>query len=296
VASYDSVRRRKDGVLVNVSVNIFPIEVRGQELIGASKISRDVTAIKKLEARFIEAQKMEVVGQLAAGTAHDFNNFLSAILGRSDLILLALGATDPMRGEVETIRQAAANAAGLARQLLIFSRMETPTPVVLDVNDVVKSLDTMLRQLTDKSTHITIALGAEVEWIKADSGHLGQVLLNLVVNARDAMPDGGELTIATSNAVLVDGGASSRSGVKPGSYVLLTVSDTGTGLTDEVRAHLFEPFFTTKPKGKGTGLGLATCDIIAKQYGGHIDVFSELGRGTTFEVYFPAAEPIDVIV
>jgi PAS domain S-box-containing protein len=288
VAAHDTVRRRKDGTLVNASVNIFPIEVRDRELVGASKISRDVTAIKKLEAQLIEAQKMEVVGQLAAGTAHDFNNFLSVILGRSDLLLVALAAGDPMRGDVEIIRQAAALAAGLAHRLLIFSRKAAAKPVVLDLNDVVTDLDKMLRQLVGKSVHLTITLGAEIGWIKADPGHVGQVLLNLVLNACDAMPDGGELTVTTGNAVLDGDRAQARAGAKPGSYALLTVSDTGTGLADEVKAHLFEPFFTTKPKG--TGLGLATCDAIIKQCGGTIDVLSEPGKGTAFQVYFPAVD------
>jgi signal transduction histidine kinase len=164
------------------------------------------------------------------------------------------------------------------------------TSVVLDLNDVVRNFDRMLRQLTDKSIELTIALGAEAGRIKADSGYLGQVLLNLVVNALDAMPDGGELTVTTGNAVLDGDWARTHEGATPGGYALLTVIDTGTGLTDEVRAHMFEPFFTTKPKGKGTGLGLATCDIIVRQFGGHIDVPSELGKGTAFRVCFPAVD------
>lgn len=291
VASYDTVRRRKDGTVVNASVNIFPIEVRGHELVGASKVSRDLSAIKKLEAQLIEAQKMEVVGQLAAGTAHDFNNYLSIILGRSDLILMALGADDSMRGNAETIRQAAESAAGLARQLLIFSRQEQSTPVVLDLNDVVKDFDRMLRQLVDKSVEMTVSLNAESGRIRAAPGHLGQVLLNLVANARDAMPGGGAVAITTSDVVPDDNWMRAHTGAMPGGHVLLTVADTGTGLTDEARAHLFEPFFTTKPSGKGTGLGLATCDTIVKQCGGHIDVLTEPGKGTTFRVFFPAMLP-----
>jgi len=294
VASCDTVRRRKDGTLIHASVNIFPIEVRNRELVGASNISRDVTAIKKLEAQCIEAQKMEVVGQLAAGMAHDFNNLLSVILGCSDLMMDALPAGTPMRTDVETIRQAAERAAGLTRQLLVFSRRERATPVVLDLNGVVGSLETMLRQLIDENIDLTMVRGEHVGRVRVDAGHLGQVLLNLVVNARDAMPNGGRLIVTTSNATLDEDYARAHAGVTPGNYVLLTVSDTGTGITDEVRAHLFEPFFTTKPRGKGTGLGLATCDTIVKQCGGHIGVCSELGRGTTFEVYFPAVrEPLD---
>ncbi len=294
VASCDTVRRRKDGTLIHTSVNIFPIEVRNREIVGASKISRDVTAIKKLEAQCIDAQKMEVVGQLAAGMAHDFNNLVSVILGCSDLMMGALDADAPMRKDVETIRQAAERAAGLTHKLLVFSRKERATPVVLDINDVVGNLDTMLRQLINENIDLRMVRGEHVGRVRVDSGYLGQLLLNLVVNARDAMPNGGTLSVTTSNVTLDDNYARAHAGVTPGNYVLLTVSDTGTGMTDEVRAHLFEPFFTTKPRGKGTGLGLATCDTIVKLYGGHIGVCSELGKGTTFKVYFPAVgEPLD---
>jgi PAS domain S-box-containing protein len=288
VAAYDTVRQRKDGTLINTSVNIFPIEARNREIVGVSKISRDLTAIKKLETQSIAAQKMEVVGQLAAGMAHDFNNLLSVIRGRSDLMLATLGAGAPLRKDLETIRQAAERAAGLTRQLLIFSRKERATPVALDLNDVLGSLDPMLRQLIGKNVDLTVVRGEHVGRVKAEAGYLGQMLLNLVVNARDAMPDGGALSVTTSNATLDDDYALAHAGVPPGEYVLVTVCDTGTGMTDEVKAHLFEPLFTTKPEGKGTGLGLATCDTIVKQFGGHIDVWSEWGRGTTVKVYLPA--------
>jgi PAS domain S-box-containing protein len=288
VAACDTVRQRKDGTLINTSVNIFPIEVRNRELVGVSKISRDLTAIKRLETQFIAAQKMEVVGQLAAGMAHDFNNLLSVIRGCSDLMLATLGADAPLRKDVETIRQAVERAAGLTRQLLIFSRNERATPVALDLNDVLAGLDPMLRQLIGGNVDLSVVRGEHVGPVKADAGYLGQLLMNLVINARDAMPDGGGLSVTTSSAVLDDAYAGSHAGVTPGNYALLTVSDTGTGMTDEVKAHLFEPFFTTKPKGKGTGLGLATCDTIVRQFGGAIDVWSESGSGTTVRVYLPA--------
>jgi two-component system, cell cycle sensor histidine kinase and response regulator CckA len=288
VASHDTLRRRKDGTLIHASVNIFPIEVRNQELVGASKISRDVSAIKKLEAQFIEAQKMEVVGQLAAGMAHDFNNLLLVILGCGDLMLARLGVGAPLRPQVETILQAAESASGLTRQLLVLSRKESATPVVLDLDDLVTRLDNMLRQLLDKNIELSVVRGARAGRIQADAGQVGQLLLNLVANARDAMPDGGKLTIATSLATLDADYARAHPGVSPGEHVLLTVGDTGTGLSQEALAHLFEPFFTTKPSGKGTGLGLATCDFIVKQSGGHIGVSSEPGKGTTFQVIFPS--------
>jgi PAS domain S-box-containing protein len=294
VASRAGVRRRKDGTLFDVSANIFPIEARNRELVGVSKISRDVTAIKQLEGRYLQAQKMEVVGQLAAGIAHDFNNLLSVILGGTDLMLLSLDEDAPLRGNVEMIRQAAERAAGLTQQLLVLSRKGRAAPVVLDPNTIVANLDKMLRLLLPESIVLTVVRAESVGRVKADAGRLGQLLLNLVINARDAMPDGGRLSVTTRDVVPDDESPRARPGTAPPAYVVLAVGDTGTGMTDEVKAHLFEPFFTTKPVGRGTGLGLATCDAIVKQIGGHIDVESEPGVGTTFSVFLPAVEgPLD---
>ena len=241
---------------------------------------------RRLEAQFIEAQKMEVIGQLAGGVAHDFNNILMIIMGFSDMIMAELGPDSPLRKYTEEIRHASERAAGLTLQLLVFSRKQKVQPVVLDLNAVVKSLEKMLRRLVDENIEMTIVPGKQSGHFKADSGYVGQVLMNLVVNARDAMPDGGKLTIATNNVTLDE----SCAGAFPGDYVMLSVGDTGTGMTDEVKARLFEPFFTTKPIGKGTGLGLATCQTIVQQCGGHIDVDSEIGKGTTFKIYFPRVE------
>ena len=281
---------------------------------------------RRLEAQFIEAQKMEVIGHLASGVAHDFNNILAVIVGYSDLMMQDLSPDDPLRKHVGEIRHATERAAGLTRQLLIFSRKQTVQPVVLDLNDVVKDLNKMLRRLIDENIEMTMVPGKQIGRIKADFGYVGQVLMNLVVNARDAMPNGGKLTIATNNVTLDEnysprgagvcaspGGASlltpqgkhthtgaipglpAEASAKAGDYVMLSVSDTGTGMTDEVKAHLFEAFFTTKPKGKGTGLGLATCRTIVQQSGGHIGVYSEVGKGTTFKIYFPRVEqPMDI--
>jgi signal transduction histidine kinase len=245
---------------------------------------------RQLEAQFIEAQKMEVIGRLAGGVAHDFNNILAVIMGYSDLMMAGLGHDDPLRKNVEEIRHASVRAAGLTRQLLVFSRKQTVQPVVLDLHDVVKDLDQMLRRLVDENIEMTIVPGKQTGRVKADSGYVGQVLMNLVVNARDAMPTGGKLTIATDNVTLDENYARTHTGVIPGDYVMLSVSDTGTGMTDEVKAHLFEAFYTTKPSGKGTGLGLATCQTIVQQSGGHIGVDSEVGKGTTFKAYFPRVE------
>ena len=256
----------------------------------------DISERKKLEAQFIEAQKMEVIGQLAGGVAHDFNNILSVIMCYSEVILRELDSDSPLRKYAEEIQEASQRAAGLTRQLLVFSRKETVQPVVLDLNEVVQDLDKMLRRLIDENIEMTIVPGEQVGRIKADPGYVGQVLMNLVVNARDAMPNGGKLTIATNNVTLDENYARTHAGAIPGDYVMLSVSDTGTGMTDEVKAHLFEAFFTTKPSGKGTGLGLATCQTIVQQSGGHIDVDSEVGNGTTFKIYFPRVEqPLDVV-
>ena len=250
---------------------------------------------RRLEAQFIEAQKMEVIGKLASGVAHDFNNILAVIMGYSDMITAQLGPDSPLRQCTEEIRHATQRAAGLTRQLLVFGRKQTVLPVVLDLNDVVKDLDKMLRWLIDEHIEMTMVPGKQIGRIKVDSGYVGQVLMNLVVNARDAMPNGGKLTIATNNVTLDENYTHTHPGAIPGDYVMLSVSDTGAGMTDEVKARLFEAFFTTKPKGKGTGLGLATCQTIVQQSGGHIGVYSEVGKGTTFKIYFPRVEqPLDV--
>jgi signal transduction histidine kinase len=250
---------------------------------------------RQMEAQFIEAQKMEVIGQLAGGVAHDFNNILGVILGYNDLLASDLPPDSPLRKNTELIRHALERATGLTRQLLVFSRKQIVQPVVLDLNDVVKDLDKMLQRLIDENIEMTIVPGKQIGRIKADPGYVGQVLMNLVVNARDAMPNGGKLSIATNNVTLDENYVRAHTGAIPGDCVMLSVSDTGTGMTAEVKAHLFEAFFTTKPKGKGTGLGLATCQTIVQQSGGHIGVYSEVGKGTTFKIYFPrVGQPLDV--
>ena len=261
-----------------------------------AELEQGVVERQRLEAQFIEVQKMEVVGQLAAGVAHDFNNILAVIMGYGDLLSSDLGPGSPLLKYTEEIRHASDRAAGLTRQLLVFSRKQTVQPLVLDLNDAVRELDKLLMRLIDENIEMRIVSGKDTGHVKADSGYIGQVLMNLVVNARDAMPDGGKLTIAINNATLDETYTSRHPGVIPGAFVMLSVSDTGTGMTDEVKARLFEAFFTTKPKGKGTGLGLSTCQTIVQQSGGYIDVYSELGQGTTFKIYFPRVEqPIDAI-
>jgi two-component system, cell cycle sensor histidine kinase and response regulator CckA len=216
-------------------------------------------------------------------------------MGYSELTMEKLSSGSELAGYLETIRSAAERATGLTRQLLIFSRKQTVQPIVLDLNEVIKDMDKMLRRLIDENIELTIVPGEKIGHVKADSGYIGQVLMNLVVNARDAMPNGGTLTIATRKVALDENYARTHAGAKPGDFVMFSVSDTGSGMTEEVKARLFEAFFTTKPKGKGTGLGLATCQTIVQQTGGYIEVCSELGKGTTFKVYLPhSALPLDV--
>jgi two-component system cell cycle sensor histidine kinase/response regulator CckA len=284
---------RKNGTIFIADETIAPVRSSEGIITHFVGIMNDLTSRKQIEAQFIEAQKMEVVGQLAGGVAHDFNNMLAVIMGYSDLMLQKLAPGDEHKGYVETIRASGERASALTRQLLIFSRKQTVEPVVLDINEVVQDLDKMLRRLLDENIDLTILPGPHLGRVKADSGYVGQVLMNLVVNARHAMPDGGHLTVATENIKLDEATAS---GAGPGNYVMISVRDTGTGMTEEVKARIFEAFFTTKPKGKGTGLGLATCQTIMQQSGGHIVVQSELGKGTTFKIYFPRVDqPLAVV-
>lgn len=259
----------------------------------AMKEVEERAELRRLETQVIESQKLELISQLSSGVAHDFNNLLAVILGYSDLIMSKLGKNSPLREYTEEIRHASERAAGLTRQLLVFSRKQLVRPEVINPNDAVKDLDKLLRRLIDPKIEIAIVSEGQTGWVKADSGYIGQVLMNLVLNARDAMPDGGKVSIETDNITLDQSYANTHTGTAPGDYVMLTVSDTGTGMTEEVKAHLFEAFFTTKRFG--TGLGLATCRTIVQQFGGHIDVSSEIGKGTIFKIYLPRAEPpIDI--
>jgi signal transduction histidine kinase len=244
-------------------------------------------ARKKVEEQFIQAQKMEVVGQLAGSVAHDFNNILSVIIGYNEAILTALEPDHPLRASSDEIKHAADRAVGLTRQLLSFSRKQAFLPVALDLNEVVVGMNNILTRLIDENVELVVIPGAGLGWVKADSGYIGQVLMNFVVNARDAMPNGGKLVVETRHVTLDNPSASRHPGLPPGDYVVMEVSDTGTGMSDAVKARLFEPFFTTKPRTKGTGLGLATCQTIVKQCGGCIEVESAAGRGSVFRVFLP---------
>jgi PAS domain S-box-containing protein len=286
--------RREDGHLMDVEVTVLPIRFGGNpdaELV----LINDVTERRRLEARLRQAQKMEAVGQLAGGVAHDFNNLLTVITSYSELLLGDLPEESPMREDIEQIAEAARRAATLTRQLLAFSRQQVLRPQVLALNGVVTGLEKMLRRLVREDIEIVTALDPQLDAVKADPGQVEQVIVNLVVNARDAMASGGTLTIETANVELDEAFVARHSdaGMEPGPYVMLAVTDTGTGMTPEVQAHLFEPFFTTKAQGHGTGMGLSTVYGIVKQSGGYIWVQSEVGKGTSFQVYLPrvAATP-----
>ncbi|WP_020475454.1 PAS domain S-box protein [Zavarzinella formosa] len=278
---------RKDGTPFWNNLAIAPV-MDGDRLSHFIAVQTDVSDRRKMEDQFRQSQKMEAVGQLAGGVAHDFNNLLTIINGYSE-ILLDDPASDALRPTLLEIREAGERAAGLTAQLLAFSRKTIIEPKILDLNDVVDSIGKLLRRLIGEDIKFTTHLAARLHRIKADPGLVEQVIMNLAVNARDAMPGGGRLTIETKNTKLMAEELPNYPECLPGPYVRMAVSDTGTGMTDEVRAKIFEPFFTTKGVGKGTGLGLATVYGIIKQSGGHVAVFSEVGVGTRFELLFPAA-------
>ena len=256
------------------------------------------TALRQSEEQLRQVQKIEAMGRLAAGVAHDFNNILTAIMCHSELLLRQLDAGDPRLKNAEQIEKVAHLAAGLTRQLLIFSRKQVIEPRVLDLNAVILDIKKMLRRLIGEDIEFCTLLDPAAGHIKADPGQIEQVIMNLAVNARDAMPKGGKLTVTTANTTRDKNHLKNFPDMGAGDYVMLAIADTGTGMSEEVKAHLFEPFFTTKPPGTGTGLGLATCFGIVKQNTGHINVHSELGSGTTFKIYFPqvqsAIEPLRV--
>ena len=270
--------------------SVFPVRHGPGAAGGIGLVIVDTTERRALESQLLQAQKMEAVGRLAGGIAHDFNNMLTAVMSYSDLLLQDLAVTDPRREDVAEIASAARRAASLTRQLLAFSRQQVLQAWALDLNATVSEIEKMLGRLIGADVEVVTRLDPELGIVKVDPGQIEQVLMNLAVNARDAMVNGGRLTIETANIVLDEHYARSHPGMTAGAYVTLSVSDTGSGMTPEVKTRIFEPFFTTKDRGKGTGLGLSTVYGIVKQSGGHITVHSEVGHGTTFRIHFPRVD------
>jgi PAS domain S-box-containing protein len=274
----------------NVSVTATPLRDDFGNLVGSIALLRDVTHQRQLEQQLLQAQKMEAIGRLAGSIAHDFNNLLSVILSYSSMVLNELSELDPLRGDVEAIRRAGERASDLTRQLLAFSRRQVLLPRVVDLNAIIAELHKILQRLLGNEVAITTEYQRDLWRVRVDPGQLEQVVMNLVVNARDAMPHGGKLRMETKNVVLEAADLVNHADAKPGRFVELSVADTGTGMDRDTLSQIFEPFFTTKEQGKGTGLGLATVFGVVKQSGGHLQVDSELGRGTRFRVYLPATD------
>jgi PAS domain S-box-containing protein len=288
VPPYETMRRARDGKEIPVSVRISPIREKGQ-IVGMASINRDLRQAKKLEEQVRQAQKMESIGQLAGGVAHDFNNILTIIFGCTDILLSMNSCPGSAREFLTQIQDAGERGAGLTRQLLAFSRRQVMQLQEVNLNEVVARAQQMLERLIGEDVQLTTVLATDLGAIQADPGQIEQVIMNLAVNARDAMPQGGQLTIETRQVDLSDKYGADQVGVAPGHYALLAVTDSGEGMDAATTERIFEPFFTTKEVGKGTGLGLAVVHGIVKQTGGKVSVYSELCHGTTFKIYLPLA-------
>jgi PAS domain S-box-containing protein len=274
------------------SLHYSPLFSAEHEIVGVICIVRDITERKRVDEELRHAQKMEAVGRLAGGIAHDFNNLLTAINGYASLALEAKGSPTQLREWLHEILKAGERASGLTQQLLAHSRKQVLAPAVWKLSTIVSEVQGMLRRVVGEDFPVVSALDESTGWVMVDRGQLEQIILNLAVNARDAMPGGGTLTLETKNVLLNTAYVQTHSGAKPGPHVMLAVSDQGNGMAEEVLAHLFEPFFTTKEPGKGTGLGLSTVYGIVQQSGGSIEVQSALGSGSTFRIYFPEASAV----
>ena len=280
------INKKKDGTLFTEDAVIAPVRDEKGAVTNYIAIKRDISHELELEVQYRQTQKIDSIGRLAGGVAHDFNNILAVICGHTDLALAQLSPDAPLRSNLECIQESAERAANLTRQLLAFARRQVIEPRRINLNELIVNLNKMLHRLIGEDIKLVTQTAPDLGQIKADPGQIEQVLLNLVVNARDAMPDGGTLTIRTDNVTL-DEDYARRHLITPGDYVMVSVSDTGVGMTDEVKQHIFEPFFTTKEQGKGTGLGLATCFGIIQQSNGHIHSDSQVDKGTQFKIYLP---------
>jgi two-component system cell cycle sensor histidine kinase/response regulator CckA len=283
----ETINYRKDGTAFDLEWQIAPLRDASSSITHFVAIQRDITGRKRLEAQLIQSQKMETVGKLAGGVAHEFNSILTAIIGQSELLLADLPAGSPLSGKVTEINQAAGRATLLTRQLLAYGRKQILQPEVLNLNTVLASMAGTLRHLVGHKIDIRSVPAAGLQTVKADAGQIAQVIMNMVINAHDAMPAGGKLTLETANVTFDQTSVDRYPELKPGDYVMLAISDTGTGMSAAVQSRVFEPFFSTKGVGEGTGLGLSTCYGIIKQSGGHITVYSETALGTTFKIYLP---------
>ncbi len=288
--AFETVRVKKDGTRIQISLTLSSIKNSEGQVVGVSTVARDVTESKNLEEMLRQSQKMEAVGQLAGGVAHDFNNLLGVILGYTGLMLERLSPDDPNRKGVEEIQKAGDRAALLTRHLLAFSRKQVLQPKILDLNAVLAGTEKLLQRLIGEDIELLVVLAPALGRVKADAGQLEQIIMNLAVNARDAMPPGGKLTIETSNVIFDEEYSALHAAARPGPHVMLSVTDTGCGMDAKTKERIFEPFFTTKEFGKGTGLGLSTVYGIVKQSGGSVWVYSEVGIGTTFKIYLPSVD------
>ncbi len=290
VEHFESIRVAKDGRHLDTSITVSPIRDATGQVVGASAITRDITAQKRAEDHLRQAQKMDAIGRLAGGLAHDFNNILGIITACTELLRAHIGPGSESAEYITNIRRTVDRGATLTRQLLAFSRKQAIQPQILDLNERLKETTRLLRPLMGDDVEIVVVPRSSSALIEADVGQVDQILVNLAVNARDAMPRGGKFILETGTVQLDDGYAAQHAPLPPGKYVMLAVSDTGMGMDTETVSRIFEPFFTTKEVGKGTGLGLSTVYGIVQQSGGHIWVYSEPRRGTTFKLYLPSAE------
>ena len=287
---FDTEVLRKNGTRGQVSISIAPIRDSGHHITGFRGVLRDVTKHRQLEEQLQQAAKMEAVGRLAGGIAHDFNNLLTAVIGYTNLLMDQVPTDDVQSKRLAEIARAADRAAGLTKQLLAYGRKQVLEIRALDINEVISGMEEMLRRIIGEDIELITAHSSLPGLVRADPGQIEQVLMNLAVNARDAMPNGGDLIIETASVLLDEDYCRTHPEVEPGSYVMFAVSDNGQGMEPETISRIFDPFFTTKEKGVGTGLGLATLYGIVKQHGGHVAVYSQVGRGTIFKVYLPCVE------